>query len=564
MATDDLWTGFTSRSTGSWEPMLTGHIQTMLTSMYASGGRQWSIRNLGLRRPQLFLRKAPLSHDSRIIEVQLGAPGIQFDATRDFTQRADVIYGSGQDEAGISFSGMQVTPDGKTTYYQPFAYSATAYPRTNNPHYRKRVTPKETVIRFEPGIDEIAATRVAQVHYERFADPGLTGSLTLTADVRYADGSLCPRLLIRAGSTIRINGLLGIKEGVMAHITQATSDFKAMSTQIQFDTKYRDALTVAEVTARNRDSLSVNRLLQVGKYSNTIQDLILPWSYKAGSGIIPTEAKKFYSEVLSDTDVWPYEKQTRAHPPSNPSFRPWYIKLDKMDPDDCSKNWTQASIPIRMGQQFNIRLTQIAAYDRDGNVLPVKFHVSLYASPGVKVQAMPQFPNNPEGVPPPPGPAKRETPVLPYLKPRPPGHPTDGTDRDRAVIPHDWKGNQYNPFFQAAWQAVDNNGFTWPWGSAANVVGPGADFVVGWGNYYEPAGYAPGRFSKGADRTGLLEDTSTWAWDLSKRLDSRTNHNNSLQPYAGMLFVMIYCDDNKDQPVFFQGRLIRSETGVSS
>jgi len=41
------------------------------------------------------------------------------------------------------------------------------------------------------------------------------------------------------------------------------------------------------------------------------------------------------------------------------------------------------SIPIRMSQGGTIRLSQLAAYDRDGNVMPVKFHISVYKLNGV-------------------------------------------------------------------------------------------------------------------------------------------------------------------------------------
>ena len=86
---------------------------------------------------------------------------------------------------------------------------------------------------------------------------------------------------------------------------------------------------------------------------------------------------------------------------------------------------------------------------------------------------------------------------------------------------------------------------------------------MGWGNYYEPAGYSPGRFSKGAGRTGLLEDNTTWTWNLDEDLDLDKPSENAKKEYAGMLFVMIYCDDQDDESVFFMGRFIRQEPGQS-
>lgn len=563
VTTGQRWTGFTSRSTGSWEPMLSSHVQTMLTVMFAEGGRQWSIRNLGLRRPELFLRRAPDSEDGRIIEVQLGSPGVKMDASRDFSQRADVLYGMGQDEAGINYSGMEVSPDGKTTYFKPFAWSARAYPRKKNPMYDKSVTPKETMIRFQDGVDEVSALKIAQGQYQRFAEPGITGNISLNADLRYADGSLCPRMLIRAGATLRIKGLFGVVEGVLAHVTQVSIDFKGMTATLTFDTKYRDALTVEEVQARTRDALTPMRALQLGKYSNTIQDLILPWSYQAGSGMIPLESKNFFLKKVMDGDEFPYEKLTRQYPPSNPSYRPWYLRVGPMDDQNSSKNWCgDVAIPIRMGQAGTIRLTQIAAYDKHGNVMKVKFHVSIYTGIGVTPSNLPHFPHDPRGEPVDEEEKNPETPPLRYLKPRKKG--VDGVrDKDRDFIPSHYKTFQAHPMYEAAWEAAQPNGFEWPWGSDANLATTGADLVVGWGNFHEPAGYSPGRFSKGADRTGILEDATQWGWNLEKFLKFDSNLNNRLDEMSGMLHILIYCDDQGDEPVFFMGRLVRVDPGTS-
>ena len=81
------------------------------------------------------------------------------------------------------------------------------------------------MIRFQQGVDELSAYKIAQGQYQRFAEPGITGTITLTTDPRLSNGELMPRLMIRGGQTIRINGLFGVREGVLAHVTQATADF---------------------------------------------------------------------------------------------------------------------------------------------------------------------------------------------------------------------------------------------------------------------------------------------------------------------------------------------------
>lgn len=540
VTTGQMWTGFTSRSTGSWEPLLTGHIQSLLTVMFAEGGAQWSVRNRGARRPELYLREIPPPDYNEIVEIQLGAPGVTMNGSRDYTQRASIIYGSGVDEAGVSYSGLIVSPDGKTTSYQPFSYSPSVFPRINNPQYDKDIQPKEVMVRFQDGVDQISAYKIAQGQYQRFAEPGITGSITLTSDVRFADGYLCPRMLIRAGRTIRIKGLFGLPEGVLAHVTKTQADFNSLTVNLDFDTKYRDALTVEEVRARTRDALTPLRALQVGKYSNTIQDLILPWSYAEGSGCVPLGAREFFNEKLPSTARFPYESFTTQYPPNHPAYRGYYVRINPADMTNSDNNWASAardgfaqmSIPIRMSQAGTIRLSQIAAYDKHGHVLPVRFHVSVYGNNGVDAKAMPSFETDPS--------------TTQFLRPY-------NADPSYEI-------GQHNPFFENAWEQYKEDGT--PFESDSFLTAEGSELIIGWGNYWEPAGYSPGRFSRGAARSGMLVDETTWNWDTSAQLDLLSPENNALEEYAGMLFVMIFCDEQLDEPVYFLGRFFRQEPGT--
>lgn len=542
VTTGQLWTGFTSRSTGTWEPLLSGHVQSLLSVMFAEGGAQWSIRNRGRRRPELYLRQIPRPDSEEIIEVTLGAPGVDFSGSRDYTQRASVIYGQGVDDRGVSYSGMVVSPDGRTTSYQPFAYSSASWPRKKNPSFDPRIKPKETMVRFQDGVDELSAQRIAEAQYQRFSEPGITGSVVLTSDPRTADNELMPRMLIRAGCTLRINNLFGVNEGVLAHVTQATADFVGLTMTLEFDTKYRDQLTVDEVKARTRDALTPLRALQVGKYSNTVQDMVLPWSYTEGSGCVPMGAKEFFNEKLPSNAVFPYEEWTKKHPPKNPSFRPYYVRINPTNTEDASKNWSGVSrdgksilsVPIRMAQSGSIRLSQFAAYNRHGEVLPVRFHVSIYRGNGVGVRDMPRLP-----------PGFNDGDVK-YLKPK--------------GINVSYSEGQSNPFFENAWERVKEDGTQYD--NDAYLTAEGSELIVGWGNYYEPAGYSPGRASRGATPTGVLEDEASWSWDLSNTLDLLSPENNANEEYSGMLFVMIYCDDQGDEPVYFMGKLFRNEPGT--
>lgn len=553
VATGQKWTGLTSRSTGAWDPLLTGHVQSLLGVMFDSSNSQWTIRNNGHRRPELYLRRPPHPDSDQILEVTLGAPGVGLSASRDFTQMANVIFGEGTDVAGISYGNMQVAPDGVSTNYLPYAWAPQTYPRVSNPRFTKTEMPKETQIRFQDGLDERSAYQVARAQLQRFADPGLTGSLTLTADPMLADGTPFPRMLIKAGTTLRIRNLLGVTEGILVHATQVTADVGSLSVSITFDSKYRDQLTVEEVQARTRDALDPVRALQVSKFKTTTNDLVLPWSYAGGSGVVPSgggrNATEFFIDKLPSTATFPYEAYTRKYPPSK--YPNYYIKIGPANSSNATKNWavratdTGAGLafPIRMAQAGTIKLSQFAAYDKNGNVLPVRFHVSVYTNNGVGPKDMPQFVGDPEAT------------GIKYLRPF--------GDIPARKVNTNYGTGQRHPFFENAWETIQQDGTVPSDSTEVFLPAANAGLAVGWGNYWEPAGYSPGRASRGAPRTGMLSDNAPWTWSLDSTLDLQNPKNNKKIEDAGMLFINIYCDEQGTQPVYFMGRFFYQEPGAS-
>jgi hypothetical protein len=176
-----------------------------------------------------------------------------------------------------------------------------------------------------------------------------------------------------------------------------------------------------------------------------------------------------------------------------------------------------------MSQAGSIRLTQIAAYDIDGNVLPVSFHVAFYGNT-VTVYDMPMIPtamNNTYGYP---------------------------------------KSQRY-PFFPGAFENINANGTETD--NPGQLTAAGADMAVGYGNYYERAGYFPGLMSKKTPKTGLLSDETPWGYDTtsSKSFDKFNAEKTRKDKTNGLMYVMIYCDDQGSQPVYFLGRLFRNESG---
>lgn len=527
------WTGLTSRATGSWEPSLTGHVQTLLSVMYTDGGGQWTVKHEFGRQPVLKVRDALRYPTTDTLHVDAGIPGVKVAVTRDFTQSANVVFASGQDLAGTTYSGMQVTSDGKTTYYEPFSALPQVYPATDT---NKRLLPtmmrKEAMLQIPQGVDEITARDIATNQVRKHADPGLVGTITLQSDPMKGETPFS-RMLVRAGDSIVVHGLMGTDP--LFHISEVTIDVEGETTTLSVDTKFRDTLTVAEVKARTRDALDPVRLLQVGRYSVTVQDQIKPWSYAEGSGVIPSggkqDATKLFNKLMPNNAQFPWVEHTTKYPPSK--YPQYYIKI-RGKRASATQNWCGqerdgiklAAIPIRMSQAGTIRLSQIAAYDANGNLKPVRFHVGIYGNSGVSAMSMPMIPQS-------------------WID-------------TKAGEATGYAAGQRYPFFPNAFENQLSNGTEQ---SNPNYLPASqVDQAIAWGNYYEPAGYSPGLKSKGGPKTGQLVDETPWNFDTSTQpgFDKYNAKNTQKNPTAGQMYALIFCDDSATD-TYFLGRLFRQE-----
>jgi hypothetical protein len=530
------WTGLTSRSTGTWEPYLTGFVQSLISVMFTENGGQWTVMKDRGRRPTLKVRTPIRAVSDSTLTVYNGAPGVKLSISRDFTQSANVIYASGKDLSGKEYSGQEVTADAQTTYYEPFGALPTVYPAmATNPRLLRYVTRKESRIQYPQGMDEGSARDATLTQLRKYADPGFTGTLNLESDPMMGNVPFS-RMLIRAGQSILVKNVR--ESDLLFHISQVQISPQEGTANLTIDTKFRDQLSVAEVRARTRDALDPVNLLQAGKLSVTTQDLIKPWSNTGGSGIIPSgghsDATEFFTKKMSQSSKFPWTDFTTRYPPKNKAYAKYYIKLNPKNAV-ATKNWSAetrdnsgvgiAAIPVKMSQSGTIRLTQIAAYDANGNVKPVRFHVGLYGNSGVSAKDMPMIPSPvPAGVP---YPASQRYPFFPgafdQIKP-------DGTQQDNVGV----------------------------------LLPSGADMVIGWGTYYEGAGYWPGMQSAKNSKTGLLVDESPWSFDTSNvpGFDKFSTKNTQKNPTAGMMYILIYCDDQGTSPIYFLGRMYVASPGA--
>jgi hypothetical protein len=378
---------------------------------------------------------------------------------------------------------------------------------------------------------------VAQAQFKRFEDPGYTGEIVLKTDPKLLDGTPIPRFMIRAGQSLVVQGFRGVD--LVMHITATEWSMDSGEMRMIVDSKYRDALTVQEVRERTRDALAAIRLISPGSFNTRTEDMLLPWSYSEGSGVLPQGATELFFNKAKVDEGFPWQSLTLQYPPKD--YPEYYVKIKNPDRlTNADGNWVSwngsvedGAVPVRFAQQGTIRLTQIAAYDKNGNVLPVRFHVSIYNNSGTTVNDMPRYPG--------------------------------GGTKILAPAGADFTGGQNNPFFKDAFEEILSSGAKQSDGGYTYHESVG--FQMGWGNYYEPAGHSPGLASRGAPKTGMLTDEQQWRFDTTQdpNFDSQDPNMRPQKDGVGNLYVMIYCDDRTASytgPVYFMGRFFRQEPGL--
>ena len=151
---------------------------------------------------------------------------------------------------------------------------------------------KESLLQLQAGLTASDAAKVGSAHLQAFAEPGLTGTITLESDVFFLGPDKAPaplhRALIQPGMTVQVPGFKGHDEGVLLHIVDTTYSPDSKTMTLTVDSKYRDKLSVDEVRKRGRDAHGVPRMLIGGRYEPALPDQLFPWNYAEGSGYIPS------------------------------------------------------------------------------------------------------------------------------------------------------------------------------------------------------------------------------------------------------------------------------------
>jgi hypothetical protein len=563
----DKWSGLVTRDTGNFSLVLTDYIAGLLSNMQTPLGQFTLMLGTG-RQPKMSHRTMMKTVDASTLSVDLIWPGVSFEASKDYSQRASVVYTQGQSRAGVAYTGMEVSSNMSlsqlTTYYDPAAYDYAVHPQlSSNLDWDTSVMRKEVKADFGDGLTPKEARLAARNYLSRVSDPGVTGTLTLNTDpVMSLSGAPFPRQIIQAGQSILIKGLFGNTTGVLFHVTESTVMGDGTTT-LTVDSLYRDHLTVDQVRFRGRDALVPFRSISTaGTYSPSIPDQLYPWSSGA-SGVIPDWPTRATGDLgifrnsavrlaadqaaglyLGDPDnvPFPWTDITTRFPPK--SYPQYYMTVHPASPTSPDPSWANSAwtsgktdaenlaafVPyqILMAQAGDIKLLQIAAYDANGNVKNVPFHVSIYATSGVTYEFMPLVPANA---------------VMP------------ADSRYTATVAN----GHYYPFFATAWEKINPNG-TVPSDGGQNLPATSDQFMIGYGSYYEKAGYWPGSSAKPGDSpTGLLVDEAgfSWDWTDTTKIDPRkTFVEQTAAPYA---YVMVYCDADTAANTYFLGRMFRKE-----
>jgi hypothetical protein len=565
----DKWSGLVTRDTGNFVPVLSEYIGGLLSNMQTPLGQFTLLLKPG-RIPALSHRTTLKSVDAATLSVDLLWPGVSFEASRDYSQRASVVYTQGQSRAGVSYTGMEVSSNMSlgqlTTYYDPSAYTYSVHPQlASNLDWDTTVMRKEVKADFGDGLTPKEARLAAQNYLARVTDPGVTGTLTIQTDPVFSlSGIPYPRQIIQAGQSILIKGLFGNTSGTLFHVTESSVTGDGTTT-LTVDSLYRDHLTVDQVRFRGRDALIPFRSISTaGTYSPSVPDQLYPWSSGA-SGVIPDWSTRSTGDLgifrnsairlaadqaagtyLGDPDnvPFPWTDITTRFPPKN--YPQYYVTVHPASTTNPEYSWANSAwtssktdaqnlaafVPytILMAQAGDIKLVQIAAYDGNGNVKNVPFHVSIYSTSGVTPQFMPLVPANA---------------VMPA-----------GSRYTAAVA----VGKHY-PFFATAWEMINPNG-TVPTNTQQDLPATSDQFIIGYGSYYEKAGYWPGSSAKPGDSaTGLLVDEAGFSWDWTRttKIDPQKTFNEQMSTANPYAYVMIYCDADVAANTYFLGRLFRKE-----
>lgn len=561
------WTGFNTRTFGSWTKVLTGYVQQMLGILYADpewsddegmDGDQWTIRSDPDRTPVMYVRRQKRPTDA---EVWVGQHGVRIDVASDSSAVYNVLFLSGKDLSTTAWQHVNyvTNPDSKNGFNRVSA-QVPAFPLvgldslyvgdrsevegtdsdgfvvSNNlylnydGYYALRERAKgqwvvENYFQMPDGVQETEANKIAKAWVARNSKPGWQGTITIKCDLMDADGNYVSRYSIRPGFVITALGHQRTWEETQDvnrfHVAQVSTNWQTGEVTLTVDTKFRDLLSIEMAIAQGRDSLAPINSLRTGARSSQIDDLAAPWDDSAGSGIVPNQSKGAFRGVFPYADA--NNTMKSANQPRH-IFKPAYLPPGEpaLTPSDSPSHFIDDGERLKDSTQSNKKALYIPVCAGASN--PEKrwaFIDDIIMSAQGTIMRSEFAAYDQDG-----GLAPVEMHISMYYQ-----------QVFLGDMPLDQATGKHSALWDGAFEPVDKS-TNRPWADTDHI--PGQSSPVGWGSFERPAGYSPGTNEDGGPPTGRLEDGSPWTFDMSQNSDySDFEHSTDPSPTATALSMGI-------------------------
>lgn len=214
------------------------------------------------------------------------------DVCRRFQEQAGIIvdgvvgpqtwastFGVGENTGNLN--AAYFAPLAQRAWVEPFTYDASGAITGTNPWWDKSYIRIEHYDNYGEHVTKQEATISAQARLRSQSGPNFVGRFTFKTDPEEGH-----RFNIKAGENILYKGYRGFD--VLFHVAEVTYDYESLTTSVTVDTAFRDASTISQIMARNRDlnnpSMTPTRHQSA---SRIVEDRISVWDCDSGAGIIP-------------------------------------------------------------------------------------------------------------------------------------------------------------------------------------------------------------------------------------------------------------------------------------
>lgn len=196
------------------------------------------------------------------------------------TWNATFQVGEGSGDA----TGAYIAPLAETMWVEPFLYGANGSIIGSNPNHLPEMVRIERYDNFGEHMTYVEAMISSQARLRRDSGPNFYGTITLRTDPEEGH-----RFDIREGQNIVVKGYKGID--MFLHISEVNVNIDDLSVSLTVDTNARDAMTIAGLIARDRETNDPGRKrTRYNAAAKETEDRIAVWDCENGGGVVPRHA----------------------------------------------------------------------------------------------------------------------------------------------------------------------------------------------------------------------------------------------------------------------------------